>query len=46
MDSYEKRDHMKNHSSMIPNKNCKICKMEYMGRENTQGLIDKELLLD
>jgi hypothetical protein len=25
---------------------CKACKMEEAGRENTQGLIDKDLLLD
>lgn len=26
--------------------NCKACKMEEAGRENTQGLIQKDLLLD
>jgi len=46
METYQELNHRKNHSSMLPDDNCKFCKMDQAGRENTQGLIDKDLLLE
>jgi len=49
METYDELLHRKDHSSMLPREHCELCRKEYIdsqGRENTQGLIDKRLLLD